>query len=89
MEVSYRKLFLKDLKRLKKQYIYKQIYDLAFKDLPKAKDLRDITGAKPMRSPLKRYRIRIGDYRVGIEVNGKNIEVLRALHRREFYQYFP
>ncbi len=82
MEVSYRKLFLKDLKRLKKQPIYKQIFELAFKDLPKANDLRDITGLKPMRTSLKRYRIRIGDYRVGIEV-------LRALHRREFYRYFP
>ena len=46
MEFSYRKLFLKDLKRLKKQYIYKQIYDLAFKDLPKAKGNEDETKQK-------------------------------------------
>ena len=36
-----------------------------------------------------RYRIRIGDYRVGIEVNGDVIEVMRVLHSREFYRYFP
>ncbi len=36
-----------------------------------------------------RYRIRVSDYRVGIEVNGNEIEVMRVLHRKEFYRYFP
>ena len=36
-----------------------------------------------------RYRIRIGNYRIGIEVNEDVIEVMRVLHRREFYRYFP
>ena len=36
-----------------------------------------------------RYRIRIGDYRIGIEINGDIIEVMRVLHRQEFYRYFP
>jgi mRNA-degrading endonuclease RelE of RelBE toxin-antitoxin system len=42
-----------------------------------------------MRGYTDRYRIRIGDYRVGIEVNGDVIEVMRVLHCREFYRYFP
>jgi mRNA-degrading endonuclease RelE of RelBE toxin-antitoxin system len=42
-----------------------------------------------MRGYTDRYCIRIGDYRVGIEVNGDVIEVMRVLHRREFYRYFP
>ena len=37
-----------------------------------------------------RYRIRIGDYRIGIEVSaGEEVEMMRVLHRREFYRYFP
>jgi mRNA-degrading endonuclease RelE of RelBE toxin-antitoxin system len=36
-----------------------------------------------------RYRIRIGDYRVGIEINGDTLELFRVLHRKEFYRYFP
>jgi mRNA-degrading endonuclease RelE of RelBE toxin-antitoxin system len=42
-----------------------------------------------MRGYTNRYRIRIGDYRVGIEVNEDVIEVMRVLHRRELYRYFP
>jgi len=44
---------------------------------------------KLMRGHPNRYRIRISVYRVGIEVHGDNVEVMRVLHRREFYRYFP
>lgn len=89
MKVLYRKLFLKDLKRLRKQPIYEQIVELAFTGLPEAKQLRDVSGVKAMRRHPKRYRIRVGNYRIGIEVKGNTIEVMRVLHRGEFYRYFP
>jgi mRNA-degrading endonuclease RelE of RelBE toxin-antitoxin system len=44
---------------------------------------------KPMKGYANRYRIRIGDYRIGIEVEGKKVEVMRVMHRKEFYRYFP
>jgi mRNA interferase RelE/StbE len=42
-----------------------------------------------MKGYPNRYRIRISDYRVGIEVFGEQVEIMRVLHRREFYRYFP
>ena len=89
MEVQYRQLFLKDLKNLKNQPIYTQIFDLAFSNLPKIETLREINNVKAMKGHANRYRIRIGDYRIGIEVKGDMIEMIRVLHRREFYRYFP
>ncbi|MFH1563408.1 MAG: type II toxin-antitoxin system RelE/ParE family toxin [Nitrospirota bacterium] len=89
MEVLYRKLFLKDLKKLKNQPVYEQIVELAFTVLPRITTLKDVPGVKAMRSHLNRYRIRIGNYRIGIELRDKIVEVMRVLHRREFYRYFP
>ena len=89
MEVQYRKSFLRDLKKLKRQPVYDRIFELAFTTLPRADRLRDVTGVKAMRGYPNRYRIRIGNYRVGIEVHGDNVEVMRVLYRREFYRYFP
>jgi len=80
---------LRDLKKLKGQPVYDKIFELAFTTLPEADRLRDVTGVKAMRDYPNRYRIRIGNYRVGIEVHGDNVEVMRVLHRREFYRYFP
>ena len=89
MKVLYRKLFLKDLKRLRKQPIYEQIAELAFTVLPEANQLRDVPGIKAMRRHPKRYRIRVGNYRIGIEAKGDTVEVMRMLPRGKFYRYFP
>ncbi|MFM7717678.1 MAG: type II toxin-antitoxin system RelE family toxin [Microcystis sp.] len=35
------------------------------------------------------YRIRIGDYRIGIYVEENMIAFVRVLHRKEMYCYFP
>ena len=89
MEVRYRELFLRDLKKLKNQPIHDEVFELVFTILPKVKTLRDVTGIKAMKGYPNRYRIRLGNYRVGIEVHGDTVEVMRVLHRREFYRYFP
>jgi mRNA interferase RelE/StbE len=35
------------------------------------------------------YRIRIGDYRLGIKNTEDGIEMLRLLHRKDIYRRFP
>ncbi|MGF1522132.1 MAG: type II toxin-antitoxin system RelE/ParE family toxin [Leptolyngbyaceae cyanobacterium] len=89
MKVEYRKLFLKDLKKLKKQPIYQQIHELAFTALPEASSLQELSNIKALVGTPNQYRIRVGDYRVGLELNGDTLELMRVLHRREFYRYFP
>ncbi|AFW93017.1 MULTISPECIES: type II toxin-antitoxin system RelE/ParE family toxin [Nostocales] len=89
MKVQYRQTFLKDLKQLKSSESYQRIYELAFTTLENINSLDEILDIKAMKGYPNRYRIRIGNYRLGIEVNGDLIEVMRVLHRREFYRYFP
>ncbi len=82
MEVNYRKAFLRDLKKLKKQAIYDEILDFTFTTLPNIKSLREVSDVKIMRGYSNRYRIRIGDYRIGTKMQGNLIEIVRVLHRR-------
>jgi hypothetical protein len=49
LEVEYRQLFLKDLKKLKKQPIYDQIVDIAFERLPLAINLEVLSNIKAIR----------------------------------------
>lgn len=65
MEVKYRKLFLEDLKKLKGHIIYNHAFDFAFKLLPKANSLKDIANVKAMKGYANRYRVRMGNYRIG------------------------
>jgi mRNA-degrading endonuclease RelE of RelBE toxin-antitoxin system len=87
LKVEYRQLFLKDLKKLKKQPIYQQVYSLPFDTLPNVNFLQDLPNIKALIGSTNRYRIRISDYRVGIEINGDTLELFRVLYRKEFYRY--
>lgn len=89
MKVEYRKLFLKDLKKLKNQPVYQQIYGLVFTVLPNVQSLQEIPNVKALVGTTNQYRIRVGNYRIGVELNNEKLEVVRVLHRREFYRYFP
>ncbi len=89
MQIHYRQASLRDLKKLKTYPIYNEVFDFVFTFLPKVKSLQKVNNVKAMRGYPHRYRIRISDYRIGIEVHGNTIEIARILHRREFYRYFP
>jgi mRNA-degrading endonuclease RelE of RelBE toxin-antitoxin system len=89
METKYSQTFLRDMKKLKQQPIYQQIFALVFTQLPAVNSLREISDIKPITGYPHRYRIRMGNYRIGVQINNKVIEVMRVLHRQEFYRYFP
>jgi mRNA interferase RelE/StbE len=89
VEVTYRQSFLKDLKNLRGTAVYARAYELAFEVLAALESSQEIPNIKALKGHPDRYRIRIGGYRVGIEMSGNSVELVRVLHRREFYRYFP
>jgi len=89
MEVQYRQSFLKDLKNLKGTPAYQRIFEIAFTTLPAAQNIEEISNVVAMQGCVNRYRIRVGDYRIGIELSDNTIEIIRTMHRKEFYRYFP
>jgi len=51
--------------------------------------LSDIQNLKKMQGYDTFYRIRLGDYRIGIEVAADQVILVRILHRKDIYRYFP
>jgi mRNA interferase RelE/StbE len=35
------------------------------------------------------YRIRIGNYRLGLRYDSNSVTLLRFMHRKDIYTYFP
>jgi mRNA interferase RelE/StbE len=54
-----------------------------------AETLSDIVGLKKMSGYQTAYRIRLGNYRLGIISDGTTVEFLRVLHRSKIYRFFP
>jgi mRNA interferase RelE/StbE len=89
MKVAYRKLFLKDLYRLRNTDVYGRIKELVFETLPDSEVLSEVSGLKPLRQSTNAFRIRLGECRIELKKEGDLIEVVRVLHRKGFYRYFP
>ncbi|MCE2894781.1 MAG: type II toxin-antitoxin system RelE/ParE family toxin [Flammeovirgaceae bacterium] len=54
-----------------------------------AETLAEIPNLKKLQGFKSAYRIRIGDYRIGIFIDGNTIQFARVLNRKEIYKYFP
>ncbi|MDP3297650.1 MAG: type II toxin-antitoxin system RelE/ParE family toxin [Thermodesulfovibrionia bacterium] len=89
-QILYKKTFLKELKKLLKNIRIKTEH-LCFDILPEIDNLADIKGLEKLVGYEKSYKVRFGDYCVGIEIDieSKVIECCRALHRKEIYRYYP
>ena len=51
--------------------------------------LSDIKNLKKLSGKKNYYRLRIGDYRLGLIIENDNVHFVRILHRKDIYKYFP
>jgi len=55
-----------------------------------AESISDILHIKKIEGYKAYYRVKIGDYRLGMEaLSDKEIVLIRFLHRKDIYRYFP
>ncbi len=90
MHSTYRPTFsLKILDIIKSTPYYESIKILVFEEIPRIASFEEITNIKKLQGYDNAYRIRVGDYRVGIIFDGETAIFERVLHRKEIYRYFP
>lgn len=89
MELEYRASFVRDLRRIGSAEIRRRV-ERIMGHLESAATIADVAGAVRIRSASGRYyRIRIGDYRLGLALDGDTVILVRLLHRRDIYRMFP
>ena len=88
MKTDFTESFAKDLRRLKDQRILKQV-EQAIQAIETADTLIEINHLKKLQGAANCYRIRVGDYRIGFIFEEDVIRLIRCLHRKEMYRYFP
>lgn len=88
MNVEFRKSFEKDLLKILDADLLQRIQE-AIEDVENAEKLNEVSNLKKLKGDGDYYRIRLGDYRIGIKVNDGIVCFVRILHRKEIYRYFP
>jgi mRNA interferase RelE/StbE len=79
--------FIKDVKKASRE-VQSQVRDLIV-EIKVADRLVDLRNVKKMKGFSNAFRIRLGEYRVGIFVENDGVIFARMLHRRDIYRYFP
>lgn len=88
MIVRFEARFAKDLRDLSDNTLLTRISE-AINNVKHADGIAEIRGLKKLKGFESYYRIRIGDYRLGLELNGTEFVFVRCLHRKDIYRYFP
>jgi len=82
------KSFEKDASKVKDKSLLHKIA-LCIESIQNAKDISEIKSLKKLKGYNLYYRIRVGDYRLGIVIENNTIDFVRCLHRKDIYKYFP
>jgi mRNA interferase RelE/StbE len=88
MIVKIDKTFEKDVKNINSQLINKNLIKI-LNEIQTANKISDISNLKKIQGTSNYYRIRIGDYRLGMIITKTEIQLIRLLHRKDIYKYFP
>jgi mRNA interferase RelE/StbE len=83
------KSFDRDLDRIKDKELPRKLRAL-ISAIENTDTIREIPHIKKIEGYESYYRIKIGDHRLGMEaVSSKEVILLRFLHRKDIYRYFP
>ena len=90
MEVFFKPSFVKDFNRLPKD-IKREVRDICVNIFPKLENLKDFK-----KHPFRKikgfnfyYRMKIGNFRIGLKKLSHQIIFMRVLHRKDIYKHFP
>lgn len=88
MKTKFLSSFQKDLTNIKNQEILQRI-KAVIEAVEAAQTSTEIVNLKKLKVKGNFYRIRIGDYRVGVKFTQDTIIFVRVLSRKDIYKYFP
>ena len=88
MELEFHDSFGKDIDKIKERNI-KNVCLEVIEKMKLVNSLSDIPNVKKLKGFKNYYRIRIGDYRIGIEYVNSTVIFKRFLSRKDIYKFFP
>ena len=88
MRTDPKKSFFRDLKKITSPSLKEEIEN-AIDMVKAAKTIKNIHCLKKLKGYRNQYRIRVGEYRIGITIEGDMVAFVRCLLRKDFYKVFP
>jgi mRNA interferase RelE/StbE len=88
VNVQFRASFTRDLCKIKNKNVILEVKE-TIEALESASYIKDFPVLEKLKTSDGYYRIKIGDYRIGLAINANTIYLIRCLNRKDIYRYFP
>ena len=88
MKVEFRESFLKDLQNIKNAKLLAKVRQ-AIENVEDSDAPHQIRNFKKLKGSELHFRIRIGEYRVGLKMESNTLIFVRFLSRKDIYRFFP
>ena len=89
MKILYTNRFSKDIDNIRHDSkAKKRLFDI-IGQIKEVDTLGDLNGVKKIEGYPGYFRIRVGDYRLGLKSTENCVEMIRFLHRKDIYRRFP
>jgi mRNA interferase RelE/StbE len=89
MITAFRESFAKDLRKNRRNRDLLSHLREIILEVEAAESIAHIRNLRRLKSDGPYFRIRAGNYRVGLIVERDTVIFVRVLHRKEVYRYFP
>ena len=88
MKVDFRDSFTKDLKGVKEKGLLGRVREI-IEAVEKTDSLTELPNLKKLKGGGNYFRVRVGDYRVGVALENDTVVFVRFLNRKDIYKHFP
>lgn len=88
MQIQYQKKFLKDLAAITSKS-RETIENLVFKTFLEYENVEKSGKLEKLKGYNSYFKIRVGNYRIGLKIENDILYFERVLHRKEIYKFFP
>ena len=88
MKLAFTRSFAKDLRKIRDRSLIDQLREVIH-NIEAAGNVQDIKNLTRLSQEGRYYRIRLGDYRLGLIIEANTATLVRILHRKDIYRYFP
>ncbi len=88
MKIEYHKSFERDLRKVRDRNLLDRV-EAVLVGLETSESLDSISNVKVMKGHPDYFRIRIGDYRLGLKRTDDGVRIIRLLSRGDIYRKFP
>jgi mRNA interferase RelE/StbE len=88
MNVIFKEQFLKQIDKLVDKRLRAHLLE-TITEIESCKSYTEINNLKKLKGYKNFYRIRIGDYRIGVKIENETVTFSAFHHRKDIYKYFP